>query len=283
MAIDLEFLHSLDRLKLILKKKVHSDYQGDRESHSFGSGLQFKDFREYVPGDDFRHIDWRVYARTDKFFIRRFEEERNLQVHILVDNSGSMGYGKGITKFEYASMIGLGFGHIAYRNNEKFNLATFSTEAEPLRASRGAGQVLSMAQALSEMKIVGRSNLLSSMDSYRKMVRSRALLVFISDFLYPLDEIREVLQRYRKSELFLVQVLDPVERELSIEGDVFLEDSESHTKMRTYISQRLKKSYQDKLDTHIFAIKDMCEHAGAAFVCVTTDTPIFETFYHILS
>ncbi|RME52570.1 DUF58 domain-containing protein [Candidatus Woesearchaeota archaeon] len=283
MAIDLEFLHQLDRLKLILKKKVHADYQGDRESRTFGSGLTFQDYREYVPGDDFRHIDWKVFARTDKLFIRRYEEERNLTVHILVDNSGSMGYGKTIPKFDYAAMLGLGFAYMALRNNEKFNLSTFSTKADPLRASRGSSQIVAMADVLSRMKIVGQSDLRSTMESYRRMVRSRSLIVFISDFLYPIEEVREVLQRYRKSELFLVQVLDPAERDLAVSGDVLLEDVESRQHLRTYISERMKKVYQDRLETHIFAIKDACEHVGASFVSVTTDTPIFETFYHILA
>ena len=78
----------------------------------------------YVPGDDFRHIDWNIYARTNKFFIRRFEEERNLIVHILLDSSASMDYGKDITKFEYSAMVGLGFTHMAMKNNEKFTFAT---------------------------------------------------------------------------------------------------------------------------------------------------------------
>lgn len=282
-AIDLDFIHSLDRLKLILKKKVHSDYQGDRETKSFGSGLTFQDYREYVPGDDFRHIDWKIYSRTDKFYIRRFEEERNLTVHILVDNSASMDYGTDLTKYEYAAMLGLGFAHIAVRNNEKFNFSTFTTEAHPLHARRGASQIVSMAETLSHVKVQGGTNLLRTMESYRNLVRSRALIVIISDFLYPISEIREVMQRYRRSELFCVQVLDPEERELSVEGDVQLEDAESRRSLRTYISQRTKQTYQQRLENHIYAIRDVCEHIDASFVSVTTDTPLFETFYHILA
>ncbi|MBR9703307.1 DUF58 domain-containing protein, partial [Candidatus Woesearchaeota archaeon] len=81
MTIDIDFLRTLDRLQLILKKKIYADTQGGHTSASFGEGLVFQDYKAYVPGDDFRHIDWKVYARTDKFYIRRFEEERNMTVH----------------------------------------------------------------------------------------------------------------------------------------------------------------------------------------------------------
>ena len=96
--IDISFLKELDRFNLVLKKRVLSRYQGERQSHAEGQGLVFADYKDYVPGDDFRAIDWRVYARTDKFFVKQFEEERNMLVHIVVDASASMDFGRKITK-----------------------------------------------------------------------------------------------------------------------------------------------------------------------------------------
>src|SRR3989344_8143180 len=100
--IDTNFLKLLDRFQLILKKKVTSNYSGARESPAFGRGLIFKDYKEYVPGDDFRLIDWKVYARTEKLNIKRFEDERNMTVRIVLDASASMSFGKGRNKFDYA-------------------------------------------------------------------------------------------------------------------------------------------------------------------------------------
>ncbi len=280
--VDLNFLKALDRLHLILKKRVHADLQGSHEASEFGQGLVFQDYKAYVPGDDFRYIDWNIYARTDKFFIKRFEEERNLSVHILLDRSASMDYGERITKFEYAAQVSLGFIYMAMRNNEKFTLATFTDTAEPLRPGRGASQLINTLKVLNKLPVKGRSDFRAAMDSYKKLIRSRSLIVIVSDFLYNLEEVRETLHRYRKSEVYIVQILDPVERHLSLQGDFILEDNETRQRLRTFVSRRLQQKYQDKLGEHILRLKDLCEETDAAFVSVTSDTPIFETFYHVL-
>lgn len=282
MVIDTSFLRSLDRLQIILKKRVHAQTQGARQANAYGQGLVFQDYKMYVPGDDFRHIDWNVFARTDKFFIRRFEEERNMVVHILVDSSGSMNYGRGTTKFEYAAQIGLGFAYMSMRRNERFTFATFADKTDPLPPRKGANQLIHILDHVAEMKVKGESNFREAIDDYKKNIHGRSLIVLISDFLYNLEEVREMLRRYEKSELYVIQVLDPVERELTLAGDVMLEDVETKEKLRTFISRRLKSEYQEKLSEHIYALKEIAEESDAVFVSVTSDTPIFETFYHLL-
>ena len=282
MAIDVNFFRMLDRFQLALKKKVHSDYQGLRESSQFGQGLVFKDYREYVPGDDTRYIDWRVYARTAKFFIKRFEEERNLVIHIIVDASGSMNYGEDVTKFEYGAMIGLGFAYMAMNNNEKFIFSTFTETMQPYRSRKGVNQLLNIVDHLNKLKIEGKSKFRESLESYKSYITSRSLIAVISDFLYDPEELKESLSRYRKSQLFIIQVLDPTERKLRIQGDLILEDAELGVKLRTFISRRLSQKYSDKLENHISQLKELSESLGAEFLAVTTDTPIFDTFYQIL-
>src|SRR3989344_8086074 len=131
--IDLSFFHKLDRLSLIINKRITSNYTGERSSAYTGKGLLFKDYIIYVPGDDFRSIDWRVFARSDKLFVKRYEEERNLQVHIIVDYSGSMNFGTKYKKSEFAAMIGLGYAYLAMKNNEKFVLSTFGEGLDKYR------------------------------------------------------------------------------------------------------------------------------------------------------
>ena len=282
MVIDTEFVSALNRLRPILKKKIYTDRQGDHETTQGGDGLVFRDFKAYSPGDDFRHIDWRIYARTDKFYIRRFESERNFTVHILVDSSASMNFGSdNHTKFEFSAMVGLGFAFMAQKNNEKFNLNTFTEHVTSFKPRKGSGNLAHLFQYMNELKVDGKSNFIQSMDEYKKRITSKSLIVFISDFLYDLDEVAEVLGRYRKSEVFVVQVLDIQERELAISGDVILEDAETHDKMRTFVSNRFKNTYRQKLEEHIAELKDVCEHNGANFISVSTNTPIFEAFYHM--
>jgi uncharacterized protein (DUF58 family) len=280
--IDTTFLKELDRFSIILKKKVLSNYQGERQCHAHGQGLVFADYKDYVPGDDFRTIDWKVYARTDKFYVKKYEEERDLSVHVIVDASASMNFGRKIKKFDYASMIGVGFAYMALGNNEKFNFSTFSESLNYLKARKGMGQLLSIVERLENLKIDGVSKLQESFEEYKKYIRNRSFIVIISDFLYDVEEIREVLSRFTKHEVIVIQVLDPEERKLALYGDVLLEDSEIHTKLRTFISNRLLKSYRDKIEQHIFSVKDACEKAGADFISITTDRPVFEAFYAAL-
>jgi uncharacterized protein (DUF58 family) len=280
--IDTSFLKELDRFNMILKKRVLSKYQGERESHSKGEGLLFADYKDYVPGDDFRHIDWTVYARTGKFYVKQFEEERNMTVHIIVDSSSSMDYGKSISKFEYSSMIGLGFAYMALKNNEKFNFSTFSNRLNYLKAKKGLNQLMGIVDRLEKMRVSGNSEFKTSLDEYKRFVKSKSFIILISDFLYDIEEIKQVLRRYGKHEVLAIQVLDPKERKLSLFGDVVLEDSETKNRIRTFISGRLLKGYQDRIEKHIAAVKDACEKQGHDFVTVTTDHPIFETFFETL-
>ena len=124
--LDTSFLDQLTRFNLVVNKRVTSNLAGPRKSISAGRGLTFKDYRIYAPGDDIRLIDWKVYARTDDLYIKAYEEERNLTVHIIIDGSASMGFGKPASKFDYASMIGVGFAYLEMRDNEKFQFSTFA-------------------------------------------------------------------------------------------------------------------------------------------------------------
>ena len=101
--------------------------------------MTFKDYRIYAPGDDIRMIDWKVYARTDNHFIKVQEEEKNLTVHILIDKSASMDFGKPVSKFDYAAMIGVGFGYLAMRDNEKFQFSTFAEDLNVFQPKGGWG------------------------------------------------------------------------------------------------------------------------------------------------
>jgi uncharacterized protein (DUF58 family) len=284
MVIETDFLKALDRLQMILKKRIYADKQGAHSSSQGGEGLVFRDFKAYSPGDDFRHIDWRIYARTDKFYIRRFETERNLTVHILLDSSASMNFGSKTvkaTKFEYGAQLALGFCYIAMRHNEKFNLNTFTEHVSAFKPRKGAGNLAYLFDYMGSMRVEGKSDFLQSMEEYHKRITSKAFIVFVSDFLYDLDHVDEILSRYHRSQVYVIQVLDVEERELTMSGDVILEDSETQDKMRTFISMRMKNSYQTKLEEHIAKLKDICERNNASFISVSTNTPIFEAFYHM--
>jgi len=280
--INTEFLDQLDRFHLVVKKKVTSNYIGPRRSVATGRGLTFKDHRIYSPGDDIRLIDWKVFARTDDLYIKTFEEERNLTAHIIVDSSASMGFGKPISKFDYAAMLGVGFAYLAMRENEKFQFSTFSDGLEVFQPRRGMSQLASMVFHLNNTKTHGFSKLLNAMVQYKKVVGSRSLLVLISDFLVDINEVTEALYNLGDHEIKVLQVLDPIEKDLKYSGDFKLIDSETNSMLRTYISPRLRVEYQQMLDNHSAKIEETCNKLGIHFFQLTTDIPVFDAFYRVL-
>ena len=280
--IDTSFLDQLQRFNLVVRKRVTSNIMGPRKSMAGGHGLTFKDYRIYAPGDDIRLIDWRVFARTDNYFIKVHEEERNLTVHIITDSSASMGFGKPISKFDYASMIGVGFAYLAMRDNERFQFSTFAEQLEMFQPRRGMSHLAAMVQHLNSIKPKGNSKLLDTIKQYKKVIGSRSMLVIASDFLVNIDEIRESFYLLGDHEIKIIQVLDRVEKELKMEGDMKLIDSETKGLLRTFISPRMRMEYQQQLDSHCAKIEELCNKLGIHYHLDVTDVPIFETFYKIL-
>ncbi len=279
--ITTEFLSGLDRFNLIMRKRVTSKYAGSRPSIMTGRGATVKDHRIYAIGDDFRAIDWKVYARTDNLYIKKYEEERNLVVHVIIDSSASMSYGKP-TKFEYASMLGIGFAYIAMRGNEKFQYATFSNGISIFQPKRGLSHLAGMVDLLNSTKPQGISNFAEAMAAYKKALGTRAMILVISDFLFDADNVKQGLYQLGNNDIKLIQVLDPSERKLAIEGDLKLKDLETNVEMKTYMSSKMKSEYQRKLEQHMQSLDQTSTAMKASFHVATTDTSIFDTFYEIM-
>ena len=281
--IDTSFLQSLKKFSLIMEKHVTSNLIGQRKSPMTGRGLIYKDHGIYSFGDDFRAIDWKVYARTDKLHIKRFEEERNLTVHIIIDYSASMGFGTPVRKSDYASMIGIGFAYMALGNNEKFVLSTFADSLELFRARRGRNHIAVMVDYLNTKKAKGQSKLEDSLLHYSRNIDSRSMVIIISDFLYPCKEIESIVIRFKDHKLKLIQVLDKSEYDLDLEGDVKLTDPETNEKLQTFISPALKKQYKSQLLRHVSQIQHLCNQAKAEFHTISTSVPIFDAFVRIMN
>ena len=283
MTIDISFLPRLNRLSLLVKKRITSQMAGSRPSIAKGRGLTITDYRPYTKGDDLRYLDWKLYARTDKDYIKLFEEDRSLTVHIILDRSTSMDFGNKTTKFEYGAMLGLACAYLAMHKNDKFVFSTFAEDLTFLRPHKGMSQLVSVVDSLKAVKVKGESRFEYSMRRYKELIHSRSIVIVISDFLMNAEEIRKGLMRLgNKNEIKIIQVLDRDEVDLKIEGDVNLHDAESNTVLRTYISKKLRQTYQGKLNEHTVEVQDVCNKAGASFYQVITDVDIFENFYRII-
>ena len=280
--IDTSFLDELRKFSLIVHKRVTSTYSGPRRSIAPGRGISFKEHRIYAPGDDIRLIDWNVYARTDDFYIKNFEEERNLTVHIIVDYSESMNFGKKFTKFDFACMLGVGFAYLAMKENEKFQFSTFSEDINVFQPKKGMSQLASMVYYLNSLKTKGLSRLLDAITHYKKFIVGKSMIILISDFLISIDEVKEALYRLGRHEVKIIHILDSVEKDLALAGDHILKDSETKEELRTNISPSLRTKYQDMLDEHAKEIEKACITLGYGYHLITTDKALFDAFYEIL-
>ncbi len=281
--IEQDFLKHLDRMSLLVNKRVSSNYFGERPSMKTGKGSLFKDHGMYTEGDDFRDIDWNVYARTDKLHIRRYEEDKSLAVHVIVDSSNSMNYGsRDMKKFDYASMMGLAFAYMAMKKNEKFVLSTFADSIDTFLPRRGRRQFVRVIDYLKLKQAKGKTFFEESLLAYLKKIESRSMIVIVSDFFYDLTEIERSLGRFKNAEIVLIQVLDPVEIDLKLKGDVKLKDMESSSVIRTFVDKNMKRHYMKKKEEHNARLQWIANALGARFHSFSTDTPIFDSLYEAL-
>ncbi|MDW7732958.1 MAG: DUF58 domain-containing protein [Methanolobus sp.] len=283
-TIDVDFFRQLDRFTFMVRKKVSTAYAGSRRSTHSGKGLDTIGYREYNPGDELKSIDWKAYARSEKLYVRQFEEDKSLTTHILLDASKSMDYaGEDMTKFEYATMLAAGFAYLVTKDNDKFAISTFSDEVNISKARRGRKYLLQTIERLESQKLGGKTGIDEVTAQYGKAIKSRSLIIIISDFLDDFAAIESAIYRFSYHDLILVQVLDPTERNLTIHGHSKLVDLETQANLDTYISDSFKEEYQDQLETHINKISDACSRVGAEFYTFTTDVPIFDAFLNTIS
>ncbi|MDD3041623.1 MAG: DUF58 domain-containing protein [Methanosarcinaceae archaeon] len=281
--IETDFFRQLDRFTFSVRKRVSTVYAGNRPSTRAGHGIDTIGFREYNQSDEIKDIDWKAYARSEKLYVRQFEEEKTLTTHILLDSSKSMAYPEtGTSKFEYAAMLAAGFAYMVTKYNDRFAISTFGADVEVHRPRRGKKNLLRTIDRLSETELEGGTAIDECVSKYSREIRSRSLVILISDFLEDPKAIESAVNRLADHDLILIQVLDPTEKVLPLEGHSKLTDLESGDEIRTYVSNKFKERYEKKLDEHTALIRKACMKVGAEFYGFTSDTPIFDAFYHTI-
>jgi uncharacterized protein (DUF58 family) len=284
VTIDPGFLDELGRFGTVLDRQTAALQQGDKESPRVGEGLTFSDYRRYSPGDDTRLIDWRLFARTEEYFIKQFEEERSLTVHLLVDESGSMDFPEtpaDTNKFEYAAKLALGFGYLTAENNDDYRFATFGESGDPRdprRANRG--QQREVIDHVNRKTPSGAADIEARRSADPDPVRARSLVVVFSDCLTDPEAIESgVAALARKDVSVLVcRVVAPEERDPPVVGDALFDDPESDATRRSYFSGSFAETYRTRLDTHVDAVSERVTGLGADHVLVDTGSDYFDAF-----
>ena len=278
--MDTEFFQELDRFSLLVKKRVSTAYSGGRKSLRFGHGISPVGYREYRKGDDFKLVDWKVFGRTEKLYIREHEEERSLVVHILLDGSASMDY-EG--KFSFASRLAAGFAYLAAADNEKYAISLFCKKLYPGEPKRGRRSLFQSIEDLDATKPHGGTSLKAVADQMDSLLKSTSLVVLISDLLGETEDALYSIYRLAGHELVVIQVLARSEMELDYSGDIKFVDPEGGEPVITRITEAERSEYLKKLSQHNHQIQEACRQVGADYFLFASDRPVFDAFSEMLS
>ena len=250
-----EVISSVKNLELVARLVVEGYLTGKHRSPFHGFSVEFSQHRPYMPGDNLRFIDWKVFGRTDRHYIKQFEEETNLRCHILLDVSKSMQYTRDkITKAQYASYLSAGLTYLMLQQRDSTGLVLFDDEIKRIIPARSVLSHLNVIlQAIDKVEYGSDTNISAALHKVAEQIRKRGLIILISDLL---DEPQAILNglkhfRHNKHEILVFHIIDPKELEFDFSGDVLFEDLESKDKLKTqprYIQEIYKQKFGEYLD-----------------------------------
>jgi uncharacterized protein (DUF58 family) len=272
-----EFLRRLEQLTLFSRRAMAGQLQGERRSPKRGQSVEFADFRPYVDGDDIRRIDWNVYARLERFFLKLFVEEEDLTVHLLVDNSRSMDWGDP-NKLWYARRVAGALGYITLSGLDRVTATALAHQGGGgfFPSRRGKHQSLPLFEFLSSMRPGGQLSLSERLSMYAAAVHQPGPLVLLTDLYDP--DWRQAISALlaRRFEVSLIQILSPQEMEPQVEGDVALLDSETRHKLEVTVDYPLLETYRLNLNAWQDEIRSYCQARQVNYIPVVS-TLAFET------
>lgn len=280
-VFDGAFFERLEAVALSMKNAMTGLFGGSRKAHGYGNTVEFADFREYVPGDDLRRIDWNVFARFEKFFIKLFTDERQLHHRIIVDCSASMESGKP-EKAEMALRVAAALGYLAVCSMDRvsFQMLHGDKLVDLCGTMIGKTAVCNAALMLEDVEFYGNSELDKALLNDPNPGYDDGMTIVISDFLTESNWKSMVdFLVYRHREVALIHLLSPQEINPRMSGDVHLIDKESSTmgdprNMRMKINKTFLNAYEKALDEYKRELEEFCISRGAAYIFATTDQPI---------
>ncbi len=275
--IDPQALMTIRSLELRARAVVEGFWSGIHRSPYHGFSVEFTEYRQYSPGDDPRYLDWRVFARTDRYFIKKYEDETNLRVHLLNDLSRSMDYGStGYTKATYAGTLSATLAYFLHLQGDAVGLLTFDEQVRDfLPARHRIGHLRQIMLALERPPSGKATDLEAPLERITSLIRKRALVVMMSDFLAPIDRLERNLVALTACghEVAVFHVVDPTELDLGIADAALFEDVESSK--RIYIDPNVARaSYVKKFQAHNEALQAICRKLGINYAQLSTAQPL---------
>jgi uncharacterized protein (DUF58 family) len=270
-------LMAIKNLEMRARVVVEGFWNGLHRSPYHGFSVEFTEYRQYSPGDDPRYLDWKLYARSDRYYIKKFEDETNLRCHLLVDGSRSMAYGSlAWTKAEYAATLAATLAYFLHQQGDAIGLLTFDETIRDYLPARHRRGHLRQVMLTLEKPAGGRgTDLTAPHKRIVELVRKRGLMIFISDLLAPIETLEKNIGSLVACghEVLLFHLLDPAEKTFNFDKASLFRDVESERDL--YIDPgAARKEYLRKLEAHTAAAKLTCEHLGVGYHAIASDTPL---------
>jgi uncharacterized protein (DUF58 family) len=256
---DADFLRKLERLELIARKIFRGLLRGEHSTARRGRGLEFSDFRRYRPGDDFRHIDWNIYSRLDRLFLKLYASEEDMTLHLLLDTSASMNFGEPL-KFDYARRLSAALAYIGLNNMDRVSLTAFSDRLvktlPPLKAKHHMPTLLGF---LRELECSAGTRFAAPLSEFAARNRNPGLVIVISDLLSS-DDVQGGLEalRRRGHDVVVLQLLAEEEIEPPLEGALNLLDAEDGSELKVTVDAGLRALYQQQLAQLLDGFEQYC-------------------------
>lgn len=274
---DPSFLARLESLSLLARRIVAGQMRAERRSSRHGSSIEFAEYRPFVSGDDWRHIDWNAFARWRQLVLKLFVEEEDLHVHLLLDCTGSMNWGQPV-KFDYARQIAAGLAYITLANLDRAAVVPFGNERYDLwRPSRGKHRFLQMLRYLANCPVTPQGPAPQRLeDAARRWIATqprRGMAIWISDLWgADLDDVMRTLDRlrYSRHDLAVIQIMDPGEADPGERGEYELVDHESGQLRKVIVDHRTRTEYREKFEEYQTNVRDYCRRNQIALMQVDT-------------
>jgi uncharacterized protein (DUF58 family) len=285
--IDPAILASISGLDLVARTVVDGFVNGLHRSPDFGFSQEFAEYQAYNPGDDLRHIDWNVYARSEKLYLKRFRGETNSMLTILLDASNSMQFGSHrVNKMDYARFLAASLFYLAiHGQRDAAGLITFDDEIRNyVHPSTRQGQLPRLLASLEQAEPHARTDFAKPMRHLQEFVKRRGIVLIVSDFWdSPEDLIRNIEPlRYHGNEVVLFHVLDPEDVKPKLNGPAILVDMETQQELEV-TPDYSKKEYREKIEAHLADLKDRTQAAGMGYFLLMTNRPLDEALREYLT
>lgn len=256
---DEEFLKKIEYLYVLSKKMFTGRLRAERKTRKVASGIEFADYRNYAPGDDFRALDWRLYGRTEKLLVRLFEEKEELSIYFLIDSSSSMKFNDD-AKLNYAKKMAAALGFIGLCNQDRVSFIAFNEKViDRLPPTSGRGQIFKVFNFLEKLKGDGATSFEDSFKTFASENRRRGVAVVLSDFYNPGGYEKALsFLHYQQFETYVVHISDEREFDPKVHGDVSLIDEETGERIDLTMTPRLAAKYKKAFDALCLQMESWC-------------------------